>query len=122
MKKKDLERFKERLEAQKKQIIESSKKVLEQDLNVSKDDLPDEIDLASSELSKSLTLRLNDRERALLPKIEKALQKIASGEYGICEECGEDIGIGRLEVRPFASLCIKCKEEEEHNEKLYASS
>lgn len=122
MKKKDLDQFKERLLSQKKQILESSKKVLEQDLNVSRDDLPDEIDLASAELSKSLMLRLNDRERALLPKIEKALQKIESGEYGICESCGGEIGTARLEVRPFASLCIKCKEEEEHNEKLYASS
>ena len=122
MKKKDLERFKERLVSQKRQILESNRKVMEQDLNVSRDDMPDEIDLASSEVSKSLLLRLNDRERNILPKIEKALKKVASGEYGVCESCGYDIGIGRLEVRPFATLCIKCKEEEEHNEKLYASS
>ena len=122
MKKKDLEKFKERLLAQKKQILESSQKVLEKELNVDRDDLPDELDLATSELSKSLTLRLNDRERAILPKIEKALQKIEAGEYGICEDCGGEIGASRLEVRPFASLCIKCKEEEERTEKMYASS
>ncbi len=122
MKKKDLEKFKERLLAQKRQILESSQKVLERELNVDRDDLPDELDLATSELSKSLTLRLNDRERAILPKIEKALQKIEAGEYGVCEDCGGEIGVGRLEVRPFASLCIKCKEEEERTEKMYASS
>jgi len=97
-------------------------KVLEKELNVDRDDLPDELDLATSELNKSLMLRLNDRERAILPKIEKALQKIEAGEYGVCEECGSEIGVSRLEVRPFASLCIKCKEEEERTEKMYASS
>ena len=122
MKKKDLEKFKERLLAQKKQIVESSQKVLERELNVDRDDLPDELDLATSELSKSLMLRLNDRERAILPKIEKALQRIEAGEYGVCEDCGGEIGVSRLEVRPFASLCIKCKEEEERTEKMYASS
>ena len=122
MKKKELEKFKERLLAQKKQILESSRKVMSEDLNVSNDDLPDEIDLASAEFTKSVLLRLNDRERAILPKIEKALQRITAGEYGVCEGCGTDIGMNRLEVRPFATLCIKCKEEEEHKEKMYASS
>lgn len=122
MKKKDLDRFKERLLAQKRQIIESANKVKIQELNVSRDDLPDEMDLATADLSQSLLLRLKDRERAVLPKIEKALGKIEQGEYGICESCGNEIGIGRLEVRPFAVLCIKCKEEEEHNEKMFASS
>ncbi|HBQ21746.1 MAG: conjugal transfer protein TraR [Deltaproteobacteria bacterium GWA2_38_16] len=122
MKKKDLERFKERLLNQKKQILESSMKVRTESLNVSNDDLPDEIDLASAELTKSVMLRLNDRERAILPKITKALELINNGQYGVCEACGDDIGLSRLEVRPFATLCIKCKEEEEHKEKMYASS
>lgn len=121
MKKKDLERFKERLLEQKRQIIEGGKKLLAQELNVSRDDLPDEIDLATTDLSQSLMIRLKDRERAVIPKIEKALQKIEKGEYGVCEFCGEEIGVSRLEVRPFAVLCIKCKEEEEHNEKMFAS-
>ena len=122
MKKKDLERFKERLLNQKKQILESSMKVRTESLNVSNDDLPDEIDLAGAELTKSVMLRLNDRERAILPKITKALELINNGQYGVCEACGDDIGLSRLEVRPFATLCIKCKEEEEHKEKMYASS
>ena len=117
MKKKDLERFKERLLNQKKQILESSMKVRTESLNVSNDDLPDEIDLASAELTKSVMLRLNDRERAILPKITKALELINNGQYGVCEACGDDIGLSRLEVRPFATLCIKCKEEEEKKAK-----
>jgi len=122
MKKKDLLHFKERLLAQKRQIMESAKKVRAEELNVSRDDLSDQVDLASAELSQSLLLRLKDRERAVLPKINKALELIEKGEYGVCESCGGEIGISRLEVRPFAVLCIKCKEEEEHNEKMFASS
>ncbi|MBI4041483.1 MAG: TraR/DksA C4-type zinc finger protein [Deltaproteobacteria bacterium] len=122
MKKKDLDRFKERLLNQKQQILHSSEKIRAEQMNIEREDLPDEIDQASSELSKSLMLRLNDRERAILPKIERALEKIGRGEYGICENCESEIGLSRLEVRPFALLCIKCKEEEEHKEKLYANS
>ena len=122
MKKKDLDRFKERLLAQKRQIMESAKKVRSEELSVSRDDMADQVDLASAELNQSLMLRLKDRERAVLPKIEKALALIERGEYGICEGCGGEIGVNRLEVRPFAVLCIKCKEEEEHNEKMFASN
>src|SRR3989338_465359 len=120
MKKKDLQKFKERLVSQRRQILENAAKLRLEDLNVSRDDLADEVDLATADLSQSLLLRLKDRERAVLPKIDKALSLIENGEYGICESCGGEIGIHRLEVRPFAVLCIKCKEEEERNEKMFA--
>jgi len=122
MKKKDLQKFKDRLLEQKRQILKSAEKVRSEALNIERDDLPDELDQASSELSKSLVLRLNDREQAVLPKIDKALDKIEKGEFGVCESCDASIGVSRLDVRPFAVLCIKCKEEEEHNEKMYANS
>lgn len=121
MKKKDLARFKERLLSQKQQILDSAAKVRVDELNVSRDDLADQVDMASAELNQSLLLRLKDRERAVMPKIDKALDLIEQGEYGVCESCDGAIGINRLEVRPFAVLCIKCKEEEEHNEKMFAS-
>ena len=122
MKKKDVERFKERLLAQKKQILQSVQKIKQEDLNVSRDDLADEIDMATANLTQSLTLRLKGREQQVLPKIDKALERIQKGEYGVCEDCGGEIGMNRLEVRPFATLCIKCKEEQEHNEKMFANS
>ena len=122
MRKKDLQKFKERLIAQKRQLVQSANRLRAEDLNVSRDDLSDDVDMATADLNQSLLLRLKDRERAVVPKIEKALALIEKGEYGECESCGADIGINRLEVRPFAVLCIKCKEEEEHNEKMFASS
>ena len=116
MKKKDVLYFKERLLAQKRQILQSVQKIKAEDLNVSRDDL------ATANLTQSLTLRLKGREQQVLPKIDKALARIEKGEYGVCEDCGGEIGMNRLEVRPFATLCIKCKEEQEHNEKMFANS
>ena len=66
-------------------------------------------DQASSERDRELGLLLGDREREKLRNIDEALLKIEEGEYGICEECEEEIPIGRLKVMPFAHYCVKCK-------------
>jgi DnaK suppressor protein len=66
-------------------------------------------DQASSERDRELELLLGDREREKLHTIDEALLKIKEGEYGICEECEEDIPLGRLKVVPFARYCVKCK-------------
>jgi DnaK suppressor protein len=66
-------------------------------------------DQASSERDRELGLLLGDREREKLRNIDEALLKIVEGEYGICEECEEDIPVGRLKVVPFARYCVKCK-------------
>ncbi|MDO5090425.1 MAG: RNA polymerase-binding protein DksA [Cardiobacteriaceae bacterium] len=76
-------------------------------------------DRATQEEEFSLELRTRDRERKLLRKIDKALERIASNEFGWCEKCGEEIGVGRLEARPTAELCIDCKEIAERQEKTY---
>ena len=82
--------------------------------------IPDEMDLASSEYEKFLTVRMRGREQMLLRKIDLSLKKIEEGTYGICDECGEEISIKRLKARPVATLCIKCKEEQERKEKMFA--
>lgn len=68
-------------------------------------------DQASSERDRELGLLLNDREREKLHNIDEALLRIADGEYGICEECDEDIPLGRLKVLPFTRHCVKCKSD-----------
>src|SRR5512136_1920054 len=68
-------------------------------------------DQASSERDRELGLLLNDREREKLRNIDEALLRIAEGDYGICEECGCDIPIGRLRVMPFARFCVQCKSD-----------
>ncbi len=63
-------------------------------------------------------LKLKGRERKLLKKIDDAIEKIDNGTYGICETCGEEINIRRLEARPVTTMCIECKTEQEEEEKL----
>ena len=81
------------------------------------DTFPDPNDRATLESDRNFTLRIRDRERKLIVKIDKALQRITDGEFGICEECGEEIGVERLKVRPVTTLCIACKQEQEIQEK-----
>ncbi len=81
MNKKDLKKFKTMLEESKKQLLLSARKTLTEESSFDTDDLPDEIDLASSEYSQSMIFRLRDREKFLLAKIDKALARIENGTF-----------------------------------------
>ena len=116
---KDLKRYKKLLEDSKTALLDSAKKTLSEESSFDTDDLPDEIDQASSEYTQSMVFRLRDREKFLLQKIEKALARIEDGTFGICERCEEDISPKRLEARPVTTLCIRCKEEQEKKERSY---
>lgn len=76
----------------------------------------DDVDLASREEERQWQMRLLEREKKLLDKIDQALERLARGEYGWCEETGEPIGLRRLLLRPTASLCIEAKERQERRE------
>jgi len=78
---------------------------------------PDPTDRPSMEASRNSVLRIRDRERKLIFKIQEALQRLDNGEYGICEQCGEEIGIERLKARPVTTLCISCKSSQEIEER-----
>ena len=79
---------------------------------------PDLGDQASVETDMNFLLRLRGREQRLLKKIELAIEKIDTGTFGICEVCGEDIDVKRLDARPVTTMCITCKTEQEEEEKL----
>ncbi len=93
---------------------------MDQELNISQDDLPDEADLAATEINQNLVFKLRDRERQLLSKINEALHRMDEGSFGTCIDCEEPIEPKRLEARPVSTLCLKCKEQQEHREKIYA--
>jgi len=78
---------------------------------------PDPTDRATLESDRNFMLRIRDRERKLILKIREALQRIEDGSFGLCEMCGDDIGIERLNARPVTTLCIECKRKQEANEK-----
>ena len=117
LKKKELNRFRGILEEKKDEILRNAKKTLNEEMTLDVDDLPDEMDLASSEYLQAFTFRLRGREKVFLTKIQKALERIENGTFGTCEECGEPISNKRLEARPETTLCIRCKEDQERVER-----
>ena len=117
LRKRDQEKFKKILEEQRDQLVGNVEKALSGDVHLDPDDFPDEVDAASAEVGLAFIGRLRERERGLLNKITKALDKLGEGIYGECENCGEPISIKRLEARPVAQLCIDCKGEQERIER-----
>lgn len=115
--KKELKKFQELLEEKRKVVLERARQMLSEGMVLDANDLPDEMDLASSEYIQSFEFRLRGREKSLLSKLDLALKKIDDGTFGICEICEELIGKKRLEARPETSLCIKCKEDQEREER-----
>jgi DnaK suppressor protein len=120
MKKTELKRFKKILEEKRAALVANAQGMNLESMMLDTNDLPDEMDLAASEGLQSFQFRLRGREKTFLEKIDRALQKIEAGEFGVCEECNEEISVKRLEARPETTLCIRCKEDQERQEKDYA--
>lgn len=117
---KEIEQFQMLLKKERNSVIQKANKTLAEESSFDLAEMPDEIDQASAEYNQSFTFRLRDREKYYLSKIEKALSKIGEGAFGICEECEEPITVKRLQARPVTTLCIRCKEEQEMEERSFA--
>ncbi len=117
--KKDLAKFQILLEEKRDGVLVNAKKTLADSMVLDPSDLPDEMDLASSEQLQSFEFRLRGREKVHLAKLDLALRKLEAGEFGVCAECDEPINKKRLEARPETQLCIRCKEDQEQTEKAY---
>jgi len=116
MNKKQQEHFRAVLNAWKKELEDEITRTVQQMRDVPENP-PDPNDRASQETDMSLELRSRDRERKLIKKIDEAIERIDTGDYGFCEVCGVEIGVERLEARPTADLCIDCKTLDEIREK-----
>jgi DnaK suppressor protein len=113
---KQQQKFKEQLEQMKGDVISDVEQTLA-DMTSQNGNIPDPNDRATMESDRSFELRLRTRERKLLDKIDEAIVRIDEGTYGICDECGNEIRIKRLEARPVAKYCIDCKTKQEQQEK-----
>ena len=117
MDKKRLEYFKDLLTKRKGDLVaEASKTIV--DMSDDEETFPDPTDRASLETDRNFLLRIRDRERKLILKIDEALERIEDGTFGICESCGDDISDERLHARPVTTLCIDCKTDSEEKEKI----
>jgi len=118
MRKDVLKKAKETLLEMKAQLLEDIPDRLKSEADSPKDEGRDTYDLASDERDREINMILSDREQEKLMAIEDALSRIDQGEYGLCEECEEEIGVGRLKVMPFTRLCVRCQEDRERHEKM----
>ena len=109
--------FRRKLLAWKDEILKESESTLEA-LKAEPLREPDLTDRASSETDWGIELRTRDRQRKLISKIDAALRRIESGEYGWCEMTGEPISLARLEARPIATMTIDAQERHERDEKV----
>lgn len=116
MKKKKLEHFTDKLKAWKEELVHEATRTVD-GMTEEKAQFADPTDRASMETDRNFLLRIRDRERKLIIKIDRALERIEDGSFGFCAECSEDIEIKRLDARPVATLCIECKTNQEEEEK-----
>ena len=117
MDQKDIEYFRKLLTSMLDEAKQKGDSTIEE-LNGSNELFADPADRATAESDRSFTLRIRDRERRLIRKIQAALQRIDEGSYGICEECGEEIAVARLKARPVTRLCTNCTAKQEEDEHL----
>ncbi len=107
--KKELQSFKDRLLAEKKEILE----MVQKNSHPGESEVGDEIDFATQTLEKEMLYQLTNHERQMLLDLENALQKIEKGTYGLCESCKKKIPSKRLKVMPSTRYCIACQTGQE---------
>ena len=118
LKDKQIAKLRETLIASRERILEGAQKAVEFSRNRDRDTVGrDSLDESVEEWMYATELRLKDREKFLLGKVQGALERLAKGTIDECEDCGEEIGFARLAARPVTTLCISCKEERELNER-----
>lgn len=118
MNERQLEYFRRKLLAWKEEILSGSKETLALLANGSRN-MPDVADRASEETDRALELRTRDRQRKLVSKIDSALRRIESGEFGYCEMTGEPISLRRLDARPIATMTLEAQERHERSERVH---
>jgi DnaK suppressor protein len=111
------EYFRRKLISWKEDILKEAKETLD---TLQQESLrePDLTDRASAETDWSIELRTRDRQRKLISKIDSALRRIETGDYGYCEVTGEPIALQRLDARPTATMTVEAQEKHEREEKV----
>lgn len=112
-----LEFFRGILQEEKRVLLEEAGRTVSE-MTSDTTNFPDPTDRATQESDRTFELRIRDRERKLINKIQEALSRIDNGTFGVCEVCEEDISEARLKARPVTTLCIDCKMEQEKKERF----
>jgi DnaK suppressor protein len=116
MRRQQLTRYRETLEQQLAELVGHGESTVHEMVSGG-DELPDPNDRASRESERNQELRMRDRDRKLIAKVQEAIARIDAGTFGRCEACGAAISAARLRARPVTTLCIDCKRESELRER-----
>ena len=117
MRRREVERYRSVLETQLAALVGHGSQVVHELSGANGEEIPDPNDRATVEEGRNWSLRLRDRDRRLIGKIQEALARLETGTFGRCSTCGGAIGAARLRARPVTDLCIACKTEAERAER-----
>jgi DnaK suppressor protein len=117
MRNRETERYRALLNDQLSSLLGQGGRAVQEMVEGDAEELPDPNDRATREEGQNWSLRLRDRDRKLIGKIQQALARLDAGTFGTCEACGAEIGAARLRARPVTTLCIDCKAEAERRER-----
>ena len=116
LKKRELKTLKEKVQSEIERLNEHFNESKDDHLHLATENGKDEVDQASSEYERAQMLRFRNRDMFYIKKLNKALERFDTNEYGLCSDCDCDIKFERLLARPTAELCISCKDEAEKEE------
>jgi DnaK suppressor protein len=117
MRKREFEHYRSVLEGQLAALVGHGEQAVHDMVGEGGDEIPDPNDRATLEERRNWALRLRDRDRKLIGKIQDALARLDAGTFGKCSACGGPISPARLRARPVTDLCIDCKTEAERAER-----
>ena len=117
MRKRETERFRTQLETQLEALVGQGAQAVHEMSGEGGEEIPDPNDRATVEEGRNWSLRLRDRDRRLIAKVQQALERLHTGTFGLCTGCGKPISPARLRARPVTDLCIVCKTESERIER-----
>jgi DnaK suppressor protein len=117
MRNREVHRYRSLLEEQLASLLGQGEKAVQQMVGEGGEEIPDPNDRATVEEERNWALRLRDRDRRLIGKIQDALARLEAGTFGKCTVCGRAISPARLRARPVTDLCIDCKTEAERVER-----
>jgi DnaK suppressor protein len=112
-----LDKFREQLTTWRKELDDGLNQTIQSMHQEEQTSFPDPTDQATVETDRNFDLRIRDRERKLIKKIDQAINRIKESNFGVCDSCGGSISVKRLQARPVTTLCIDCKTSQEIEER-----
>lgn len=116
LRREELQEIKELLRDMKKRIMADLDARIKTSGLSDEREIGDIFDDADMEQNREFNLMLSNREKEKVEQIDAAIERIDEGVYGVCEDCEENIPMGRLKALPFTTLCVKCKSQREAEE------